>query len=147
MVGFSLTAYYGGPGSAFGYRFRYAKENWAGTAAFVRRERVDAVILAPGFLTLPMGRYPHGEAREIQTLADSSAIPDLYGDQRVALVLSHFGAAQERLRAAMDAAYPRVAEESFLSQNPIVVLVYDTSPPHRIPVKIAVSPNGEESSA
>ena len=94
------------PGSVFGYRFRYAKENWPGAAAFVRQEQADAVIIAPGYLNLALDRYPRGAVRKIRTPADSSALPDLKGAQRVALLMSHSGQAQERLRAALDATYP-----------------------------------------
>jgi len=125
VVGFSLAAYYGAPGSAFGYRFRYGKENWPGAAAFIRQEHVDTVILAPGFLSLPFDRCPDGQAREIQ--ADSSAVPELHGAGRVALVLSHTGQAQDDLRGAMNATYPQIAQMDFTSQNLIRVIVYDRS--------------------
>ena len=125
VVGFSLAAYYDAPGSAFGYRFRYAKENWAGATDFIRQNHVNAVILAPGFLRLPFDRYSRGDAREI--LADSSAVPDVRAGERVALVLSHTSPAQDDLRATMDATYGRVAQMDFTSQNLIRVIVYDTS--------------------
>src|ERR1041384_2087239 len=91
----------------FGYRLRYGKENWAGAAAFVRQENADVVIFAPSFLRLPFDRYPRGGAREIDQPAGSQAIPEFAGAQRVALVLSHTGQAEEQLRAAMDAKFAR----------------------------------------
>ena len=127
VVTFSLGAYYGAPGSLLGYRLRYAKENWPGAAAFIRQERADAVVVAPGYLSLALDRYPRGAVREISTLADSSAVPDLGDARRVALVISHSGVSQERLRAALDATYGRIAEEILPSQNSIRVVVYDTS--------------------
>jgi hypothetical protein len=125
VVGFSLAAYYRAPGSAFGYRFRYAKENWAGAADFIRQNHVETVILAPGFLRLPFDRYSRGDAGEI--LADSSAPPEVRAGERVALVLSHTSPPQDELLATMDATYGRVAQMDFTSQNLIRVIVYDTS--------------------
>jgi hypothetical protein len=127
IIGFSLAAYYGAPGSLLGYRFRYAKEDWAGTAAFLRNAHADVIILAPGYLRLPLDRYSIGDAREIAVPFDSSALPDLAGAHRVALVLSHSGEPQERLRAQMDRAARRVAEVDFTPQNLIQVIVYDTT--------------------
>ncbi len=129
LIAFSLTAYYAAPGRAFGYRFYYGKENWAGAADFVRQERVDTVILAPGYLYLAFDRYPRRGSREIQLANGSSSVPDLHDAKRVALVLSHDGAAEERLRSSLDGAYPQVAEAIFSPQNMIRVIVYDSSAP------------------
>ena len=127
LIAFSLTAYYAAPGGVFGYRFFYGKENWAGAANFVRQERVDTVILAPGYLYLAFDRYPRGGSREIQLANGSSSAPDLRGAKRVALVLSHDGTAEHRLHSSLDEAYPQVAEATFSPQNMIRVIVYDTS--------------------
>jgi uncharacterized membrane protein len=129
VIAFSLTSYYRAPGSAFGYRFLYGKENWAGAAAFVRQQRADTVILAPGYLNLPFDRYPRGESREIQTRGDSFAPPDLHYARRVALVLSHTGPAEDRLRGRLDAIYPQIAQAIFPAQDMIRVVVYDASAP------------------
>ena len=129
VVAFSLGAYYGAPGSLLGYRLRYAKENWPGAAAFVRQEHADTLIVAPEYLSLALDRYPLGAVWEIRTPANSSALPDLKGKRRVALLISHSGLAQIRLRDALDTTYPRIAERVFSSQNSIQVVVYDTSPP------------------
>jgi 4-amino-4-deoxy-L-arabinose transferase-like glycosyltransferase len=126
VIAFSLTAYYGAPGARFGYRFRYGKENWAGAAAFVRQEHPDVVILAPGYLYLPFDRYPIGQSREIRTTAGVFSPPDVHA-RGVALILSHAGPAEERLRTELDATYPRIAEATFPAQNLIRVIVYDTS--------------------
>ena len=127
VTGFSLLAYYDAPGSAFGYRFRYGKENWAGAAAFVRQERPDTVILAPGYLRLAFDRYPRGPCREIPMGADAFAPPHIDDARRVALVIAHAGPPEEQIRADLDAAYPKIAEASFPAQNMIRVIVYDTS--------------------
>jgi hypothetical protein len=127
VISFSLVSYYAAPGELFRYRFRYGKENWAGAATFVRQENADLVILAPSFLQLPFNRYSQGKAREIETPLGSSAVPNLAGAHRVALVLSHAGKAEEELHSAMDAKYARVAEAVFSPQNMIRVTVYDTS--------------------
>lgn len=132
VVTFSLGAYYGAPGRLLGYRLRYAKENWPGAAAFIRQEQADTVVVSPGYLDLALDRYPRGAVREISTLADSSAVPDFSDARRIALVTSHSGAPQERLRATLDASYTRIAEEVFPSQNSIRVIVYDTVPSPRI---------------
>ncbi len=132
VIGFSLVAYYGAPGSVLGYRLRYAKENWPGAAAFIRQEHPDTVIVAPEYISVALDRYPLGEVREIRTLADCSTLPDLQGTQRVALVISHSGLTQESLRASLEATYPRIAHASFPSQNSIQVDIYDTSQRPRI---------------
>jgi hypothetical protein len=129
VIAFSLAAYYRSPGSAFGYRFLYGKENWAGAAAFVRQQRADTVILAPGYLNLPFDRYSRGESREIQTIGDSLAASELHDARRVALVLSHTGPAEDRLRDRLDAIYPQIAQAIFPAQDMIRVVVYDASAP------------------
>jgi uncharacterized membrane protein len=129
LIAFSLTAYYAAPGRAFGYRFYYGKENWAAASDFVRQEHADTVILAPGYLYLAFDRYPRGGSREIQMANGSSSAPDLHGAKRVALVVSHDGPAEQRLRSSLDQAYPQVAEAIFSPQNMIRVIVYDTSIP------------------
>jgi hypothetical protein len=140
VVTFSLGAYYGAPGSLLGYRLRYAKENWPGAAAFIRQQQADMVVVSPGYLNLALDRYPRGAVREISTLADSSAAPDLRDARRVALVTSHSGVAQELLRASLDASYTRIAEKVFPSQNSIRVIVYDTPPvPRSISTKVRTS--------
>ena len=139
VVGFSLFAYYGAPGSAFGYRFRFAKENWPEAASLVRQQRADTVIIAPGYLKLALDRYPLGTVRAIPMSADSSVPLDLKGDlkgaRRVALVTARSGQAEERLRAELDASYPRIAEEVFLSQNSIRVAVYEIAHRPELPAK------------
>jgi Dolichyl-phosphate-mannose-protein mannosyltransferase len=132
LITFSLTAYYAAPGQAFGYRFYYGKENWAAASDFVRREHADTVILAPGYLYLAFDRYPRGGSREIQLANGSPSAPDLRGAKRVALVLSHDGPAEQRLRSSLDEAYPQIAEAIFSPQNMIRVIVYDTSRPTTI---------------
>ncbi len=134
VVGFSLAAYYGAPGERFGYRFRYGKENWAGTAAFVRQEHADVVILAPGYLYLPFDRYPRGQAREIRVTSGVFSPDEMHDARRVALVLSHAGPPEEKLRTQFDATYPRIAQAAFPAQNLIRVFVYDASPP---PARVA----------
>jgi len=127
VIAFSLTAYYGAPGSRFGYQFQYGKENWAGAAAFVRQEHPDVVILAPGYLYLPLDRYPMQPLREIRTIAGVFSPPEIHNARGVALILSHAGPAEERLRTALDATYPQIAHATFPAQNLIRVIVYDTS--------------------
>ena len=127
IVAFSLAAYYGAPGVAFGYRFRYAKENWAGAAAFLRDARADAVIVAPNYLQLPLNRYSHGDAAEIPMLPGSGDVPDWGTAQRVAVVMARVGEGEEQLRATMDSRYRRIGATQFSSQNMIQVIVYDTS--------------------
>jgi hypothetical protein len=129
VVGFSLAAYYGAPGSAFGYRFLYGKENWAGASAFVRQQQADTVILAPGYLNLPFDRYLRGKSREIQTVGGSFSPPDLQDARRVALVLSHTSSAEDRLREHLDSIYPQLAQATFPAQDMIRVIVYDASAP------------------
>lgn len=125
LVGFALAAYYAAPGSLFGYQFRYAKENWPGAASFIRTERADAVIIAPGYLSLALDRYSLGAARQLE-MYSGSALPDFTpATHRVALVISHSGPEQEQLRATLDTAYARIAERTFPSQNGIRVIVYD----------------------
>jgi hypothetical protein len=129
MIGFFLIAYYASPGSLFGYPLKYAKENWPGAAGFIRASKADTVLVAPGFMKIPLARYSLGTARIVEVPHDSSTSPDLPGARRVALVLSRIGRAQEVLLRGMDANHTRLAEVAFHSQNLIRVVIYDTDPP------------------
>src|SRR5262249_21883372 len=100
-LSFALAAYYGAPGSLFGYRLRYAKEDWPGAAAFIRKQRTDVVVVSPGYLSIALDRYSLGKAREAPTSATPSDPANVSGE-RTALVISHGGPAEERLRAAFD---------------------------------------------
>jgi hypothetical protein len=121
----SLLAYYGVSETLVGYPARYAKEDWRGAAEFVRRSRADTVLISPSYLSLPLTRYPLGPARQIEMPAEAYGVPDLREARRIALVIGRAGLAQGKLRAAMDATYSWAAEEVFLSQHRITVVVYD----------------------
>jgi hypothetical protein len=127
VIGISLFAYFQAPGTMMGYRLRYAKENWSGAAAYVRQERPDVLIVAPGFLRLPLDRYSLGGVPEVEAAANSAAIPEIRGSRRVGLVLSHTGKNEEALHTAMDRAYQQVGQAIFPQQNLIQVIIYDTS--------------------
>lgn len=123
VITFSLAAYFVAPATVFGYRFRYAKENWAGAARFIRQQHADAVVITPAYLRLPLDRYSLGSAAEVSS--SSGSVPDLQGYQRVAVVISHATAEDKRLASEIASSYRLVAQAEFPSQNAIRVLVYE----------------------
>ncbi|MBI2816497.1 MAG: glycosyltransferase family 39 protein [Acidobacteria bacterium] len=123
VIAFSLAAYYAAPAIVFGYQFRYAKENWAEAARFIRQQQADAVVVAPGYLRLPLDRYSLGSADEIPLTAAGS-LPDLQGYRRVALVISR-AAREELLATYLASSYRLVARAEFTPQNAIRVLIYE----------------------
>ncbi len=127
IVALSLTAYYEAPGSLLGYRFRYAKEDWPGVAAYLQTMRPDTIVLAPGYLHLPLDRYLPASlgCRHVQAREGYDPIADLGGAQRIALILSRAGSAEEQLRERLEASHNRAAEKTFFPQNVIRVIVYD----------------------
>ncbi len=125
-LSFSLAAYYAAPASALGYDFRFGKEDWRTAAAFVAAEKPDAVLLAPGYLQLPFERYwdPSLPAPLLGIPEGAGSLPDLGSARRVALVLSHGGPAEDRLRTALDAR-GRLTAEKFLPRSAgIRIFVY-----------------------
>jgi dolichyl-phosphate-mannose-protein mannosyltransferase len=126
-IAFFLSAYYLAPGKLLGYSFRYAKEDWPDAATFIRQSRVDAVIVAPGYLDLPLRRYPLGEARTIEMSQTSSVVPDLGLARRVALLTARTSSPQRRLIEQLDARYVLLKEASFPSENLIQVFIFALS--------------------
>jgi mannosyltransferase len=122
----ALLAYYAAPGSAFGYPFRFAKEDWPAAAAFVRSMNPDTIVLAPGYIADSFNWYwRSGSSRNVVELPESGVIPNLRSARRVALVVSHTAGEEQALLAHFDASYRRVAERLFPAQMGIWVYVYD----------------------
>jgi len=109
----ALVATLASPGELFGYRLRYAKEDWPGVARFVTEQQADAVVLAPQFLRLALVRVHPGPIRE--TVAALS--PE---DRRVAVVLSR-GAGDP---LAADRRARLVASRVFVAHPGLEVRVY-----------------------
>jgi len=133
-IAFSLVAYYAAPGELLGYRLRYGKEEWRAAAAYVEESKPDAVILAPGYLHLSFLRYWRVSADAVPVLqvargAELNWPWRVHASRRIALVLSHAGPAEERVREHLDATRQRVAEINFPAQNGIRVYVYESRTP------------------
>lgn len=132
-IAFALAAYYGAPGELFGYRLRYGKEDWRRAAAYVEQSKPDAVILTPAYIHLAFHRYwsvPPGAVPVVRMLPGSElSLPwRVSSARRIALVLSHAGPAEERLRQHLDDTRRRVAEMNFTAQNGIRVYLYEPVP-------------------
>jgi len=114
----------------FGVRALY----WRAAAAYVEQSKPDAVILAPGYLYLTFNRYWSVPADTVPVLrvtrgAELNWPWRFSSSRRVALVLSHAGPAEERVREHLDATRQRVAEMNFPAQNGIRIYVYEPRVP------------------
>jgi len=131
IIAFALVAYHGAPGSLLGYTFRYGKEDWPGAAAFVARHEPDVVILAPSYLRLAYDRYAPtspGQPDRILVREGDGALPDLGDANRIALVMSHEGLAEEQLLQRLDQSARRVDEATFPAMASIRVYIFERAP-------------------
>jgi len=125
-LSFSLAAYYTSPASFLGYQFRFGKEQWRDAAAFAASEQPDLILLAPSYLQLPFERYwpTSAPATLVGVPEGSGTLPDLGSARRVALVLSHSGPAEDRLRLALDSRARLVSEKFLPRAAGIRIFVY-----------------------
>ena len=123
---FSLAAYYTSPASLLGYQFRFGKEQWREAASFAASEQPGLILLAPDYLQLPFQRYwpSSAPATLVGVPAGSGVLPDLGSARRVALVLSHSGPGEDRLRLNLDSRAHLTSEKLLPRSAGIRIFVY-----------------------
>jgi 4-amino-4-deoxy-L-arabinose transferase-like glycosyltransferase len=131
VLAFCLYAYHAAPGRVLWYELQYGKEDWRGAARFVAENEPDAVLLAPAYLRLAFDRYFRGtgDVTRLVVPEGSTSLPDLGTARRLALVLSHDGAAEEALRAALDRRARLIAAATFPQGCAVRVFIYQIGAP------------------
>lgn len=128
VFAFSLIAYFGAPIRILGYEARFAKEDWRGAAADIRKARVDIVYVAPRYAARAISHYLASDDGPRVVGIDTA--PPLFDSvlaetSRVALVLSRERLTDSAILAAFHEGYARRSETTYPQMTPIRVFLLE----------------------